>query len=69
MLHAKKSEKQFKGYFQNELASHLLPLLHEYGMHKNKKFSLYEALSPLCGIVIGDTVYVVDEGFLIHQVV
>lgn len=37
-------------------------------MHKTKKSSLYETFSPLCNIVIGDTVYVADEGFLIHRV-
>ena len=38
-------------------------------MRKTKKSSLYESFSPLCDIELGDTVYVVDGGFLIHRVV
>lgn len=33
------------------------------------KSSLYEAFSLLCDIVVGDSVYVVDGGFLIHRVI
>lgn len=67
--YVKKSQEQFKQNFHHELAPHPLSLFDEYGMRKTKKSSLYEAFSPLCDTVTGDTVYVVDGGFLIHRVV
>lgn len=67
--YVKKSQEQLKQNFQHELAPHPLSLFDESGMRKTKKSSLYEAFLPLCDIEIGDTVYVVDGGFLMHRVV
>lgn len=67
--YVKKSQEQFKQNFHHELAPHPMSLFDEYGMRKTKKSSLYEAFSPLCDTVTGDTVYVVDGGFLLHRVV
>ena len=67
--YTKKSQEEFKENFQHELAPHPLSLSDEYGMRKTKKSSLYEAFSPLCDIELGDTLYVVDGGFLRHRVV
>ena len=47
-----------------------MPLYDELGMRITKKFTLYEVFSPLCDSgIAGDTIYVVDGGFLIHRVV
>ena len=67
----KKSQELFKVNFEYELAPYPLSLFDEVGMRKTKKSDLYNAFLPLCDseTVGGDTVYVVDGGFLIHRVV
>lgn len=66
----KKSQEQFKQYSQYELAPHSMSLFDESGMRKTKKSILYELFSPLSDSGIHrSTVYVIDEGFLMHRAV
>lgn len=66
----KKSQEQFKLHFEYELSSYPVSRCDELGMRKTKKCILYEVFALLCDSgIVGDTVYVVDGGFLIHRVV
>ena len=65
-----KLQELFKLNFEYEQVSYPKSLFDELGMRKTKKSILYEVFSPLCDSgIVGDTVYAVDGGFLIHQVV
>ena len=45
-------------------------LFDDAGMRKTKKSMMYDAFAPLSDIgIFGDTVYVIDGGFLIHRIV
>ena len=66
----KNSHELFKLNFYYELAPYPMSLFAESGMRKTKKSTMYEVFSPFSDTdIVGDTVYVIDGGFLLHRVV
>jgi hypothetical protein len=65
----KKSKEEVKSYFEFELAPYPLSIFQETGMRKTKKSVFYELFSRTTEQVnLQDAVYVVDGGYLLHQV-
>ncbi len=66
----KNSHELFKLNFEYELAPYPLSIFDEIGMRKTKKSVMYELFAPLSDTgIVGDTVFVIDGGFLMHRVV
>lgn len=65
----KKSDEEFKEYFEFELAPYPLSLFDEKGMRKTKKSVFYDLFNPVTDYNFENAVYVIDGGFLLHRVV
>lgn len=65
----KNSHGLFKVNCEYELAPYPMSLFDELGMHKTKKFMMYEVFTPLSDPgIVGNAVCVIYGGFLIHLV-
>ena len=66
----KNSHELFKLNFEYELAPYPLSLFDEIGMRQTKKSMKYKRFAPLSYTgIVGDTVFVIDGGILMHRVV
>jgi len=66
----KTSNEELKSYFEYELSPYPLSLFNETGTRKTKKSILYDFIqsSKLVNFTLGDALYVIDGGFLLHRV-
>lgn len=66
----KTSNEELKSYFEHELSPYPLSLFNETGMRKTKKSILYDFIqsSKIDNFTLGDALYVIDGGFLLHRV-
>ncbi|XP_026482212.1 uncharacterized protein LOC113389378 [Ctenocephalides felis] len=70
MCIAKTSETKLETFLSNELAPFPLSLFNEEGMRKCAKSSMYKAFKQVSeDINFGDTIYVIDGGYLLHRVI
>lgn len=67
---AKESYKELENFLSFELAPFPLSLFNKEGMRKCVKSSLYKAFQQYTGSIdFGNTIYVIDRGYLLHRVV
>ncbi|KAL4100763.1 hypothetical protein QTP88_020794 [Uroleucon formosanum] len=66
----KTSNEELKSYFEYELSPYPLSLFNEMGTRKTKKSILYDFIqsSNLESFTLGNALYVIDGGFLLHRV-
>lgn len=65
----KKSDEEFKKFFEFELAPYPLALFDEKGMRKTRKSVFYDLFFPVTDYNFDNAVYVIDGGFLLHRVI
>lgn len=65
----KKSDEEFKKYFEFELAPYPLSIFDEKGMRKTKKLVFYDLFNPVTDVNFENAFYLIDGGFLLHRVV